>query len=226
MAYSGNIVEYLGCGIAADRPASLNLTPGALGIYHASDTDDLSLWVLGAWQLRGSGGGIPDAPSDGNTYGRKNSAWAQMAAGGDVVGPASATADRIAVFDGGTGKLLKDGGLTIANLYFDSVTAATISSGTVTLDCNGGRARNFTISMTESATLAVSNLATAGRVTEFEVQITQDATGGRTLTLPGSFKALGGSDTAISASANSVTILSAKTFDAGTTWRYAMQESA
>lgn len=35
---------------------------------------------------------------------------------GDVVGPASAVADRIAVFDGTTGKLLKDGGYTIAQL--------------------------------------------------------------------------------------------------------------
>lgn len=171
-----------------------------------------------------AGGGIPDAPSDGNTYGRKNSAWEQLAAGGDVVGPASATADRIAVFNGATGKLIKDGGLTIANLYFDSVTAATISAGTVTLNCNGGRVRNFTVSMTANATLAVSNLATAGRVTEFEVRITQDATGSRTLTLPASFKALGGSDTAISAAPNSVTILSAKTMDAGATWIYAMQE--
>lgn len=145
---------------------------------------------------------------------------------GDVVGPASATADRIAVFDGGTGKLLKDGGLTVADLYFDTISAPAISAGTVTLDCNGGRVRNFTVSMTANATLAVSNLAPADRVTEFECLITQDATGGRTLTLPGSFKALGGSDTAISAAANSVTILSAKTFDAGTTWRYAMQESA
>lgn len=225
MAYSGNIVEYLGCGIAADRPASLNLTPGALGIYHASDTDDLSLWVLGAWQSRGSGGGIPDAPSDGNTYGRKNSAWEQLAAGGDVVGPASATADRIAVFDGGTGKLLKDGGLAVADLYFDTISAPAISAGTVTLNCNGGRVRNFTIALTANAALAVSNLAAAGRVTEFEVQITQDATGSRTLTLPASFKALGGSDTAIASAANAATILSAKTFDNGTTWRYAMQES-
>lgn len=145
---------------------------------------------------------------------------------GDVVGPASATTNRISVFDGTTGKLIKDGGMTIADLYFDSVTPATISAGTVTLNCNGGRARNFTIALTDNATLVVSNLAPAGRMTEFEVQITQDATGNRTLTLPGSFKALGGSDTAISAVANSVTILSAKTFDAGTTWRYAMQESA
>lgn len=35
---------------------------------------------------------------------------------GDVVGPDSAVADRIAVFDGTTGKLIKDGGSTIAGL--------------------------------------------------------------------------------------------------------------
>lgn len=145
---------------------------------------------------------------------------------GDVVGPGSAVTDRIAVFDGATGKAIKDGGLTIADLYLDAITAATITSGTVTLNCNGGRVRNFTIAMTANATLAVSSLAGAGRVTEFECQITQDATGSRTLTLPSSFKPIGGSDTAISAAANTVTILSAKTFDNGTTWRYAMQESA
>jgi len=145
---------------------------------------------------------------------------------GDVVGPATSVADRIAVFSGATGKLLKDGGLTVADLYFDSVSAPAISAGTVTLNCNGGTVRNFTIAMTANATLAVSNLAASGRVTEFECQIAQDATGGRALTLPASFKALGGSDTAIAGAASSVTILSAKTFDNGTTWRYAMQESA
>ena len=35
---------------------------------------------------------------------------------GDVVGPASAVADRIAVFDGTTGKLVKDGGATVASV--------------------------------------------------------------------------------------------------------------
>jgi hypothetical protein len=36
--------------------------------------------------------------------------------GGDVVGPASAVDDRIAIFDGATGKLIADGGQTIAGL--------------------------------------------------------------------------------------------------------------
>ena len=35
---------------------------------------------------------------------------------GDVVGPASAVADRIATFDGTTGKLLKDSGTLISGL--------------------------------------------------------------------------------------------------------------
>ena len=143
---------------------------------------------------------------------------------GDVVGPSSSVDAQIAVFDGATGKLIKDGGLAVSDLYFDAIAAAAISGGTVTLNCNGGRVRNFTVSMTANATLAVSNLAPAGRITEFECLIAQDATGARTLTLPAAFRPLGGSDTAIAAAAGAKTVLSAKTFDAGTTWLYAMQE--
>ncbi len=116
--------------------------------------------------------------------------------------------------------------IPVIQLLGIEVRAVTVSAGTAAIDLGAGLSRNFTLALTANATLAVSNLAAAGRVTEFECQITQDATGSRTLALPASFKALGGSDTTISAAANSVTILSAKTFDNGTTWRYAMQESA
>ncbi len=104
------------------------------------------------------------------------------------------------------------------------VTAVTIVSSTATVNCGFGLVRNFTLSLTGNATLALSNLAAAGYVTEGEIRIAQDATGRRTLTLPSSFKPLGGSDTAIAAAANAVTILSFKTFNAGTTFEYAMQE--
>lgn len=116
--------------------------------------------------------------------------------------------------------------IQLTQLLGMEVHAVSIVSGAATVDCGAGLAKNFTLALTANATLAVSNLAGAGRISEFELQITQDATGSRTLTLPAAFKALGGSDTAISTAANSVTILSAKTFDNGTTWRYAMQESA
>lgn len=99
------------------------------------------------------------------------------------------------------------------------------SAGTVTVDCSMGR--NFTITLAANVTtLTLSNLAGAGFATELEIEIKQDGTGGRTFALPAAFKALGGSDTTIASGANAVTVLSAKTFDNGTTWRYAMQESA
>lgn len=103
------------------------------------------------------------------------------------------------------------------------VTAVTYGA-TSTVDCSAGE--DFTLTLTGNTTLAVSNLNGAGFVTAFELRITQDSAGSRTLALPASFKALGGSDTAIASTANAVTILSAKTLDNGTTWLYAMQESA
>ena len=79
------------------------------------------------------------AKSDGKLY-SKNDAGVETALGGgsggsggsgDVVGPASSVADRIAVFDGATGKLLKDGGSTIAALSAPKI-VTTITSGTIT----------------------------------------------------------------------------------------------
>jgi len=105
------------------------------------------------------------------------------------------------------------------------VNALSISSGVVNIDCSLGV--DFTLSLTANVTsITFSNLQGSGFVTEIEVQITQDATGSRTVALPAAFKALGGSDTAVNATASSTTVLSAKTWDNGSTWRYAMQESA
>ena len=42
---------------------------------------------------------------------------------GDVTGPASSVADRIAVYNGTTGKVIKDGGKTLADLTTDFVNA-------------------------------------------------------------------------------------------------------
>lgn len=101
------------------------------------------------------------------------------------------------------------------------------SSGTVTL--NFASASKYVGAITLSAnvtTLAFSNLPGAGNYAEYELHITQDGTGSHTFAIPASHKALGGSDTAIASAANAVTVLTASTVDNGTTWRYAMQESA
>lgn len=118
--------------------------------------------------------------------------------------------------------------LILANIpeQIETVTAVTPSGGFVTLDLQGGKKKNFTVTLTGNVTLAFSNLPAAGFVGQYEIEIKQDGTGGWTFTLPASHKALGGSDTAIAVGANAVTVLSGKTFDQGTTWRYAMQESA
>lgn len=101
------------------------------------------------------------------------------------------------------------------------------SSGTVTL--NFASKSKYVGAITLSAnvtTLAFSNLPGSGKYAEYELHITQDGTGSHTFAIPASHKALGGSDTAIASAANAVTVLTASTVNNGTTWRYAMQESA
>lgn len=101
------------------------------------------------------------------------------------------------------------------------------SAGTVTMDFAGRSRYIGEITLAANVTtFAQSNLPGAGKYAEYELHIKQDATGGRTFAMPASHKALGGSDTAIAPGANAVTVLTGATIDNGTTWRYAMQESA
>lgn len=101
------------------------------------------------------------------------------------------------------------------------------ASGTVTLDFAGKSRYVGAITLAANVTtFAFSNLPGAGHFAEYELHITQDGTGGWNFAIPASHKALGGSDTAIAAGANAVTVLTSSTVDNGTNWRYAMQESA
>lgn len=107
------------------------------------------------------------------------------------------------------------------------VQTPTNASGTVTLDFDSKSRYVGEITLGANVTtLAFSNLPGAGKYAEYELHITQDPTTPRTFSIPASHKALGGSATAIAASVNVVTVLTASTVDNGTTWRYAMQESA
>lgn len=176
--------------------------------------------------------------------------------GGDVTGPASSTNGNFALFDGATGKLLEDGGTPGGMAFIDdapsdgtgyvrkdgawaaesgggggsdvlNVSTPSNVSGTVTLDFAGKSRYAGAITLGANVTtLAFSNLPGSGKFAEYELHIAQDGTGSRTFAIPASHKALGGSDTAIASAANAVTVLTASTVDNGTTWRYAMQESA
>lgn len=88
---SGLLIDYLGHGNIADRPVTPNLFAGSVGIWWSDDTSEMSLWDGSAWQE-------------------------DIAGDGDVVGPGSAVDNSVAVFDGTTGKLVKDGGATIAQI--------------------------------------------------------------------------------------------------------------
>ncbi|MEY4507937.1 MAG: hypothetical protein RLZZ450_59 [Pseudomonadota bacterium] len=58
--------------------------------------------------------------------------WAAAAGTGDVIGPAGAVADRVAVYNGATGKLIKDGGKTIAAVEASAAATATAAAATYT----------------------------------------------------------------------------------------------
>lgn len=99
------IIQY---GPAADRIAFVPdpaVGSKVLYIWYEDDNPpDTYVWNGAAWVLINTGGGV-----------------------GDVVGPASAVNNNIAVFDTTTGKLIKDGGSTIAG----AIAAAVAASGDV-----------------------------------------------------------------------------------------------
>jgi len=107
----------------------------------ATPTDgDVLTWndTAGAWEpTAGGGSGIVESIGAGtgitvdDTDPANPIVSATGGGSGDVTGPASSTADRIAVFDGTTGKAIKDGGRTIASLRAPAIQSVT-SSATVT----------------------------------------------------------------------------------------------
>ncbi len=84
---------------------------GTIGFY----LDDIS--------FVSSGGSVPGG---GLTLEQADARYIQIGQGGsgDVVGPSGATADHVATFNGTTGKIIKDGGKTIATILSDADAAA------------------------------------------------------------------------------------------------------
>lgn len=160
---SGRFADYLGMGVIADRPAAPVLLSYMVGLWYSTDTNEWSAWDGSVWLediMGGAGmtnpmttaediivGGVAGAPArlgvgaNGTFLGVAAGVvgWATPSGSGDVVGPASAVADRIAVYDGTTGKLIKDGGVTVAVLaplasptFTGTPSAPTASAGTST----------------------------------------------------------------------------------------------
>lgn len=94
-------------------------------------------------------------------------------------------------------------------------TAITISSNTITADTRIGGA--FTVSLTANVTTWSITNVPANDTTRLVFRLAQDATGGRTVAWPASFKWVGAAPT-VSSAANAIDLLELVTFDGGTTW--------
>jgi len=155
-------------------------------------------------------------------------------AGGDVVGPASATDNALVKFDGTTGKLVKNTAWLLDNSnvlnaqdavlqrpemkdYSETVASPAISAGTLPLDVT--TANVFDVTLNENVTtLDLSNPSPTGKACSITLFLKQDATGGRTFAWPASVKSPGGSLPSVTSAANAQDIYSLVTKDAGATW--------
>ncbi|WP_353189083.1 hypothetical protein [Pseudomonas sp.] len=148
-----------------------------------------------------------------------------MTTAGDIItGGASGVPQRLGIGANGQTLTVVSGApaWAAAATARDAVTALTISTGVVNIDCALGDF--FTLSLTANVTsITFSNLPASGRAVSLALRVRQDGTGGRTVALPSSFRATTGSDTAVQSAANAWTLVTLTTFDQGTRWEYTMR---
>jgi hypothetical protein len=115
-------------------------------------------------QTTAATGGIPDAPSDGNTYGRNNGAWV-IAGGGSGSGTLTYSSGQL--YDTSTANFVSDLNLSNA-LTADVVTGgnnATLNSSGLTLAASSGAVITFADATTQStAAVGIPSGGTTGQV--------------------------------------------------------------
>lgn len=158
---------------------------------------------------------------------------------GAVIGPVSAVDNQLALFDGTSGKLIEAAtlsgllkaisGVPAAAGYADvaavvnAVTALSISSGVVNIDCALGD--YFTLALTANVTsITFSNLPGSGKGATKWIEIVQDSTP-RTVAWPASFKWEGGSAGAVSTGSGAVDELAITTLNNGTAWKASLAKA-
>lgn len=98
-----------------------------------------------------------------------------------------------------------------------AIKTVTANTGTsYDINCNSGN--GFNLTLTGNCTFTFSNPPASGNIGEFRLVLSQDATGGRTVTWPASVDWGNATAPILSTSANAVDILGFLTVDGGTTW--------
>lgn len=203
---SGLLLDYMGTGPIASRPASPTLHTGTLGLWYADDTGALSAWDGSVWaaiggavdSVNGQTGAVSLALDD------LSDVDAASPSGGDVLTwDSGASKWEAAPASGGGGSAR-------------SAVSALSTSGSVAIDYALGD--YFTLALTGNVSgFTFSNLPGSGHGATLMIRITQDSTA-RTVAWPGSFKWAGGSAGAVSTGSGAVDVLAITTFDNGTTW--------
>lgn len=182
---SGRLIDYMGFGTFAARPASLTLAPNVLGLYWASDTNAVYIWNGSAWvAFPGAGAGI---------------AW------GSITGTLSSQTDL------NTALLARS--LIAATNSFTAQQAVTPYraniSGAVSIDLSAtAKSNNLHLTLTGNVTSFALTNPVDGAV--YNIRFIQDGTGSRTMpTLTGGvFKFSGGTAPVFSTAANAVDFMS------------------
>lgn len=101
------------------------------------------------------GGAVPTPPNNTTTFLRGDGTFAAPAGGGDVVGPASATDNAVARFDGTTGKLIQNSAVTIADTS-GNITGGTYNGNTIGVGSTSGTNTGDQTSVTGNAGTATA----------------------------------------------------------------------
>lgn len=101
--------------------------------------------------------------------------------------------------------------------YAETVTSPTSSSGLLTLNLENGNV--FAVTLTENITsLTLSNPPTTGKAGSVTLILTQDGTGGRTVTWPTAVLWPGGTEPTLSSGGGDIDVIVLVTVNGGTSW--------
>lgn len=108
-------------------------------------------------------------------------------------------------------------GEIIADSYNETYVAVSVSTNTVTIDCEAGNVFSVTLDSNVTTT-TFSNPPASGTAYAFALRLVQDATGSRSFAFPSTVDWAAATAPTISADANSVDWYVFSTVDGGTTW--------